>query len=219
MDRILILCVVGFAIPHADSTLTYCLTWPTSMKTLFAIASTFALDIFSETKMPCAMTGFTYFTRILVAVFMPFAVAGVLVLGALLWSVRHHRQRRTSKISMRRSTLRRERQRGSHNSVVKTALWKISAAMLVFVDFIYPTVCRTLLQTFTCQDLGSAGWWLEAESVENAYVVTMHKPTRWVFISSDTVLFLYIHFVSLFSTAIPSNAPAIVILSTDCWRA
>ena len=114
------------------------------MDALLAIASTVALDVFAEAKMPCAFTGFSYFDRVKLAIIGPPIVVGVLMLGGLLWSWNHHRKRRANKISMRRSTLRREKQRGSQNSIVKTALWKVAAPILLFADLIFPTITRTL---------------------------------------------------------------------------
>ena len=112
--------------------------------------------------MPCAFSNFDYFARINVAIFAPMIISGLLILGGIMWSVHHHKQLREKKISLRRSTLRRARKRGSHDSVVKTGLWRVASAILFIVDLLYPQITRTLFQMFTCHDLGSAGRWLEA---------------------------------------------------------
>ena len=40
---------------HLWGTLTFCVVFPESMKKLLELTSVFALDIFSETRMPCAV--------------------------------------------------------------------------------------------------------------------------------------------------------------------
>ena len=54
--------------------------------------------------------------------------------------------------------------RGSHNSKWKTGLWLAAPYAIGFVDLVWPTVTRTLVSLFSCRDLGSAGWWLEADA-------------------------------------------------------
>ena len=42
-------------------------------------------------------------------------------------------------------------------------LWKVAPIILFLIDLLYPSITRTLLQFATCRDLGSAGFFLEAD--------------------------------------------------------
>ena len=80
-----------------------------------------------------------------------------------MWASRRKKKRRASNVALPRAVYLRERKRGTYNSVVKAGLWKVAAPLLFCLDLLYPTITRTLLQLFTCHDLGSAGRWLEAD--------------------------------------------------------
>ena len=74
---------------------------------------------------------------------------------------RKGRSRHTIMVSP--SDLERERKRGSSDSTLKMGLWKAAAPALFILDLIHPTITRTLCAYFVCRNLGSAGWFLEAD--------------------------------------------------------
>ena len=138
------------------------------MENFIAAASLFALDIFTESKMPCWLNNFTYFDRVLVACFAPLGLMMLIVLGGIWWARRHHEQRKRGRITATRSTLMRERLRGIEHgkaikSVLVTGLWKAAAPALFLLDLLYPTITRTLCSFFVCRDLGAAGKYLEVD--------------------------------------------------------
>ena len=133
------------------------------MNALLDLASIFALDIVADGKPKCVFADFTYLTRVQIAAFAPLIIAGVLMLGGMLWAARHHSRRKAKKITDTRSTVAMAQMRGSHDSIVKSGLWKVAVYILFIVDLIFPTITRVLLQYHTCRDLGGAGWWLEAD--------------------------------------------------------
>ena len=141
---------------------TDCISFPSAMDKLLEMARTFAFDIFSEAKMPCFITFFDYYKRILIVIFAPIAFAVLVVLGSVLWSCRRFYLRRRNKIVLRRSALRREKLRGG-DSLVKSALWTAAPIVLFALDLFFPTITRTLCQFFSCHDLGPAGHWLESD--------------------------------------------------------
>ena len=75
------------------STLIYCTSFPAAMNDLLSMASIFAFDLFGETKMPCIVTGWTYFSRIQVAAFGPLAFTAVFILGGIILAARQHNER------------------------------------------------------------------------------------------------------------------------------
>ena len=138
------------------------------MENFIAAASLFALDIFSESKMPCWLNNFTYFDRVLVACFAPLGLMMLIVLGGIWWARRHHVQRKRGRITTTRSTLMRERLRGvEHGKAIKSVLvmglWKAAPIALFLLDLLYPTITRTLCSFFVCRDLGAAGKYLEVD--------------------------------------------------------
>jgi hypothetical protein len=148
---------------HLYATLSYCLHFPKAMNDLLAVASVFALDLVSETRMPCTLTGFTYFDRVKIAIFAPLALIVMGALVGVLWAAQRHKKRRANRITVTPSALEMERARGSSNSVIKTGLWKAAGPLIFALDLCYPTITRVLWQLNTCRDLGSSGWWLEAD--------------------------------------------------------
>ena len=56
---------------HLYATLVYCLSFPSAMGELLAMFSLLALDVFAETKAPCALVGFDYYTQLHLAVAVP----------------------------------------------------------------------------------------------------------------------------------------------------
>jgi len=131
---------------HLYSTLVYCLQWPQSMKMFLGCVSLFAFDLFGETRMPCVVSGFDYYSRVLVAIFAPLTIGVLLVAGGIV-----------------RAYFTPPRDRKSEDSVIMRGLWNTAAANLFIIDLIYPVITRTLLQFFTCRDLGEAGKWLEVD--------------------------------------------------------
>ena len=66
-------------VSHLHGSLAWCITWPSSMNKLRDIVSIFAVDVFSETRMPCMVTGFSYYSRILGVIFAPVVLVAVVV--------------------------------------------------------------------------------------------------------------------------------------------
>ena len=150
-----------------------------SRKDELAMARLFSLDLVSDTKMPCLLTNFNYFSRVQAAAIAPLAVCGIMFVYGLVWAARHQKKRRTNRISVTSSFVRRERKRGSVNSIIKTGMWKVAAPLLFFLDLVYPIVTRTLLQLFTCHDLLSAGRWLEVDySIQPVNIPAEHFSTH-----------------------------------------
>ena len=151
------------------------------MNSLRAMASVFAVDVFSETKLPCMVANWDYFSRLQVTMLAPVGIILVMFLVGIPWAASNRRQRRSAIVNhATKSKLRRqrmERKRGTDRSIFVAAWWQMAAAILFLVDLIYPTVTRTLLQYFTCRDVGSAGFWLEAarhSSAEHYRYHTLH---------------------------------------------
>ena len=164
-------------VSHLTGTLSYCLYFPAAMDGLRAAYAMLAIDIFSESNMPCIFPSFDFYTKLEIAMAAPFLISFAVSAGGIAWAARHHHHRRRGKIEMRRSVLARERSRGSHESTVKTGLWKAAPITLFILDLIYPAVTRTLLEFYTCRDLRTGpcvtcdageessppGHWLEAD--------------------------------------------------------
>ena len=141
-----------------DGTLTYCLVFPTAMVHLQSMANLFAFDVVAESKVPCWVTEFSYYKRIQLAIAAPFLITGAIVGASILWARWYPPapQRRTGG---RHAALESRREEGC----CARGLWKAAPYALFCLDFLYPAITRTLLQFFTCRDLGKAGKWLEAD--------------------------------------------------------
>ena len=145
---------------HLYSTLSYCIKWPRAMENLLTLAATFSLDIFSEAKLPCLITEFSYFTRVKIAVVAPIVMAALFGCAGCTYAYHKARRRKREKSKLRKSMVKRERARGSHN-VVKDGCWVAAPYLLFTLDVFHPVITKTLCSFFTCRNLGVAGWWLE----------------------------------------------------------
>ena len=102
------------------------------------------------------------------AILGPIALFVLLSLVGIVWETKRHWQRETHPEWDHRnaSVIRRSRKRAEkrgEKSVIVAGLWRISAPLLFTLDVLHPLLCRTLCGFFSCRDLGSAGWWLEAD--------------------------------------------------------
>ena len=131
------------------------------MDSLLALAATFSMDIFAEAKMPCLVTSFTYFTRVKIAIVAPLIMAALFVLAGIIYANYKVIKRYRKKVAVTGSMLRRERARGSHDSIVKDGCWIAAPYVLFTLDLFHPVITKTLCSYFTCRNLGAAGWWLE----------------------------------------------------------
>ena len=127
--------------------MTDCITLPKAMNELLEIANIFALDLFSESKMPCAFVGFTYFHKVVVAIVVPLVLPVVFFAGGIVWASKRKRKRRASNVPLPKLIIFRERRRGTHNSIIKAGLWKVAAPLLFVLDLLYPPV-NILQSTF-----------------------------------------------------------------------
>ena len=58
-------------ISHLYATLTFCLTWPSSMQGILAFFSILAVDFVAETNAPCLVDGFDYYSRLKISMAAP----------------------------------------------------------------------------------------------------------------------------------------------------
>ena len=137
----------------------FCVVFPSSMKFLITMFSTFALDVFSDTKLPCVLTRFTFYDRLMVAMLTPVCIVVVVVSGGIAWAYCHRKRRKRMKIV----DFSFAKRRGSEKSVVVRGLWSAAPIALFLIDLTYPSVTKTLCSFFVCRDLGPAGWWLEED--------------------------------------------------------
>ena len=149
--------------------MTDCITFPSAMDTLLEMASVFSMDLFSETKMPCAFD-IDYFRKIQIAIAAPLVVSGALAFGGIARAATRRKRKRRKTLAQ----MRMEQRRGSHNSAVRTGLWESAAAILLVVDLIWPSVTRILFQFFSCRDLGDAGKYLEVDYSIRPSIVSPH---------------------------------------------
>ena len=126
----------------------------------------------------CLVPDFDFYTRLVIAMAAPFAVTLVLVAGCALWIAvcakkapagagvgagpRPHTSRSPG--------WRRSRITAFGKDLAASNLtWTTVAVVLNAVDVMYPVVCRTLLQFFSCRNLGSAGFFVESDFGEACY--------------------------------------------------
>ena len=150
-----------------DGTLTYCLVFPAAMVHLQSIACLLAFDIVAETKIECWTTDFSYYKRIQLAIVAPVAIVAAIVGCSVLWascSVRDKPSRRRRWISDRGASSKASVAHDLREAgCCVRGLWTAAPVALFCLDLLYPAITRTLLQFFTCRDLGEAGKWLEAD--------------------------------------------------------
>ena len=148
------------------------------MEALLGMFATFSMDMFAEAKMPCMMTGFTYFTRIMMVAIAPIVMTVVYIGLGVAWASRKRERRRKHTVMVRRSVIVRERARGSHN-LLMDGLWIAAPYILFTIDLFHPTITKTLCSFFTCRNLGAAGWWLEQEQVCPLLRCCMYMRLSW----------------------------------------
>ena len=67
-------------------TLAYCLWLPDAMDGMLAVASLLIFDVFEESKLPCVVAEFDYYTKVRVAAFAPLTLVGFIALTCVLWA-------------------------------------------------------------------------------------------------------------------------------------
>ena len=145
---------------HLMSTLSYCLEYPASMELLITIASTFALDVFSETKIPCLVTAFSFYDKLHAAMLAPVLIIVVSLLGGVLWvSCKPKKRKRKGFAAHHRD--RRLHGQGEKGVFLK-GVWTAAPVALFIIDLLFPTITKTLCSFLTCRNLGRAGWYLES---------------------------------------------------------
>ena len=81
-----------------DGSLAHCLEWPRAMEQVIAVAMVLSFDLLTESKLPCYVENFTYFTKVRVAFFTPllpfFFVVCAAAIGAVVRVVMACRERR-----------------------------------------------------------------------------------------------------------------------------
>ena len=127
-----------------DGTLAYCLAFPEAMNGLLSVYSLLAADVVTESRVPCAIPQFDYYTKVWIMIVAPFAVTLILVVGGILSAAWHRDRRKRKRITVTSSTLRKEKRRGAHKSTLKMGLWKASTYVLFMLDLLYPAITRTL---------------------------------------------------------------------------
>ena len=148
--------VLGFAkiITHLFSTLSYCFWLPSAMDGVLAVSSLIIFDIFNETRLPCFVPNFSFYTKVLIVTVAPLVLVGVLFVGGVLIAV----AKREREIERQESML----EELHIVPIVKQGMWMAAAPALFFLDLLWPTITRTLFSFFSCRNLGSSGKWLEA---------------------------------------------------------
>ena len=120
-----------------------------------------------------------------------------------MWAARTRKQRQRNRITVTKSVLNAEMKRGSHGSTVRMGLWKVASVGLFFIDLVWPTVTRTLLQFNTCRDLGESGFWLEADFSIRCSGDKYEAYMPWVIVAavfySCGVPILFMHLVRQFA--------------------
>ena len=135
---------------HLYSGLARCTWWPTAIENFVAVAAIFTLDIFSETKVPCAFPTFSYYDRVLIACFAPIALVLLIILGGLIWASRQRKGRSRQTIMVSPSMLKHERLRGASNSTFKMGLWKAATPALFLLDLPVDILQNTISDRARC---------------------------------------------------------------------
>ena len=147
-------------------TLAYCITWPTAFDNLRDIFATLSFNIVEDSKVPCWYPKFDYFD-----LFYIMALAPVILLflcfayGTLSAHFCESKKTRPAAVAKRQHS--KIKHIATRSTVVKMAVKKGLASwipLFFFVyDLIYPLVCRTLLQYFSCRELAPAGAFMERD--------------------------------------------------------
>ena len=95
------------------------------MQQLMDIAAVFALDLFSESKLPCFLTKWDYFDRIWAAILAPIIFAVFTTLCCAFQVTRKHRQR------------------DHRRSIWSKAVWQAAPIVLFVMDIFFPALTRT----------------------------------------------------------------------------
>ena len=112
------------------------------MDHFLSVAALFSMNVVQETRLPCQFVDFDYFTRVKLVAVGPIALVALIFFAFFLWALRHHDQRRRGRVVQTKTSVAHAQRRGSHDSRVKTALWKASFAILFVVDLLFPMITR-----------------------------------------------------------------------------
>ena len=102
------------------------------MKLIISIASTFALDVFSDTKLPCILTRFSYYDRLHMAMLAPLCIVALAAAGGVLWAY-------CARECCPESGRKRRRVSDARQGVVVRGLWTAAPLALLTIDLVYPT--------------------------------------------------------------------------------
>ena len=119
---------------HLYGTLQWCASFPKAMNNLLAMTAVFALDFGSASKLPCWLTGFTYFSKVKFVMIAPLTIVVVIGIGGLIWAT--------------------QCQRGTQ---AERTLWKVATVVLFIVDLIYPTASHNFPPLKAIVSLAMAG--------------------------------------------------------------
>ena len=133
------------------SSLSFCLVFPATFGALRDLASVFAVDVLTESRLPCLFAGFSFYTRVIVAAAAPFVVSSCLALCGAAWVGGHYhvRRKRPSVLGLRRSVIGAVM--GEMVSIFEKGLWTTAKWILNAIDLIYPVICQSLLRFFACK--------------------------------------------------------------------
>ena len=116
------------------------------MTLLMDAAAVFALDLVSETKMPCYFVTFDYYTRIRLVSVGPVAFTAFIFIVCVVYACLT--DGKPAKPQQRRR--RQRNQLGTHLPMTRLSagLWKAAPIALFFLDLVHPMVCPSKYNTF-----------------------------------------------------------------------
>ena len=87
------------------------------MDHFLSVTALFAVDFVQETRVPCLIVGFDYYTRVKIAALGPLALVAAIFAASLVWAVRHHGEVKRGRVTQTASTIQHAKRRGSHMHV------------------------------------------------------------------------------------------------------
>ena len=134
-------------VTHLYSTLVFCIHWPQSMQILLDAARMFAFDFMPETRMPCWVTGWSYYSKLWLSAVAPVALTVVFLLyGIVVEACGRRNGRSAARRNLRaaaRQNWRRKQARGGTDSCLVAGLWRGAPLVLFCIDLIHPMITRS----------------------------------------------------------------------------
>ena len=87
------------------------------MDHFLSITALFAVDFVQETRVPCLIVGFDYYTRVKIAALGPLALVAAIFAASLVWAARQHGEVKRGRVTQTASTIQHAKRRGSHTHV------------------------------------------------------------------------------------------------------